>query len=90
MQAQTEQKQEAPFQLLNHKFAGRRKWHIPRSCFILFALPQEEHAKLKAWRQKNDSLIIDAKHDGEVLILNEKKLNERARRQLKNKTPVAD
>lgn len=93
MEAQTEQKQEAPapYQLVKHQFNGRRKWDIPRSCFILLALPREEHAKLKAWRQKNDSLIIDACHDGEVLILNTTKLDKvSARRQLKNKKPASD
>ena len=67
------------------KFAAHREWYIPRRSFILFALPKEEHAKLKAWRLRNDPLTIDACSDGEVLILNDAKLSKQAQRKLKNK-----
>jgi hypothetical protein len=51
-----------------------RKWKIPKSVFILFALPREEWRKLKNWRVDNDSYCVDVLSDGEVIILNETKM----------------
>lgn len=61
-------------------FTGRsgRKWAIPRSTFIVFALPQEEWCKLRKWRRNNgDRLFFDTMTDNEVLIINETKLEKR-------------
>jgi hypothetical protein len=61
-----------------------RKWHIPRSTFILFALPMEEWQKLKKWRADNDSYFVDTLSNGEVIILNETKMDKRRAEKGKN------
>ena len=57
-------------------FFKGRKWFIPRSCFIVFALPYEEHNKLSKWVKRKDKIHILATANNEVIILNETKLNK--------------
>lgn len=59
-----------------YKFFNGRKWTIPRSTFIVFALPHEEWQKLKEWKNKGHHITVDCMRDNEVLILNQTKLDE--------------
>ena len=57
-------------------FGKSRKWAIPRSCFIVFALPFEEHKKLSKWVKRKDKIHILPTANNEVIILNETKLTK--------------
>ena len=57
-------------------FGKTRKWFVPRSCFIVFALPYEEHKKLRTWIRKKHRIHILPTANREVIILNETKLNK--------------
>ena len=58
-------------------FKGKgRKYFIPRSCFIIFALPYEEHRKLAKWLMKGDKIDIATAPDNEVIIMNQTKLSK--------------
>lgn len=52
-----------------------KKWDIPESTFVSLSVPKDTCTKLSRWRRNNDSLIIDASN-GELLVLNETKLDE--------------
>ena len=56
-------------------FFPKKKWAIPQSTFIAVSVPKDTSTKLRLWRHSKDRLIIDA-NDGELLILNETKLDE--------------
>jgi hypothetical protein len=68
------------------KFYDGVKWNIPRSCFILFALPQTECRKLATWQENKDQIITHIGPNGEILLLNNWKLAEFTRR----KTPKTE
>jgi len=72
--------------LKKETFFGRRgrKFFIPRNCFIIFALPQEEHRKLANWLRKGDKINIGTAPNNEVIIMNETKLRKwRAKKESK-------
>jgi len=58
-------------------FFKGRKWMIPKSCFIVFALPYEEHRKLSEWVRREDRIQIHATANNEVIIVNETELSKR-------------
>lgn len=66
-------------------FSPKRKWYIPRSVFVLTALPKEEWKKLKAWKDKGDSVTIECWQDSEVCILNWDKLERIKQRRLERR-----
>ena len=55
-------------------FYPGRKFAIPRSCFVLFALPNHEWKKLEDWNKKKNNVQIATAPDGEVFLMNETKL----------------
>jgi hypothetical protein len=57
-------------------FYPGRKFAIPRSCFVLFALPKHEWKKLDEWNRKKDKIAIAPAPEGEIFLLNEKKLEK--------------
>ena len=61
-----------------NKFFNGRKWAIPKNTFIVSALPKEQWSKLRKWRDKDDLVTIDTMKDGEILILNQTRLDKRS------------
>ncbi|MEM1590135.1 MAG: hypothetical protein QW175_06945 [Candidatus Bathyarchaeia archaeon] len=55
-------------------FCKGRKFAIPKSCFILFALPKHEHEKLKRWIDMGQQPKIAIASEGEVFLINMEKL----------------
>jgi hypothetical protein len=52
------------------KFVKKRHFTIPKSSFILFALPKHEWEKLAEWNRKKQPIEIAPAPDGEVFLLN--------------------
>jgi hypothetical protein len=61
-----------------HFYAGT-KWLIPKGTFILACLPLKSWRKLQKWH-KNKDRIIATPHSHGVLLLNETKLDELAKK----------
>lgn len=59
-----------------NKYFDGRKWFIPKNTFIVSALPKEQWSKLREWRDKDDRVTIDTMKDGEILILNQTRLDK--------------
>jgi len=57
-------------------FKHGRHFHIPKSCFVLFALPKHEWKKLDEWFKRGHHVETSLGSDGEVLLLNETKLEK--------------
>jgi hypothetical protein len=53
------------------KFVNKRHFSIPKSSFILFALPSHEWDKLVEWKKKGQPIEISPAPNGEVFLLNE-------------------
>lgn len=61
-----------------HPFVEHRHFSIPRSVFILFALPPGEWDKLKEWRDKDEQVYASTsglRAGGEVILMNQTRLN---------------
>lgn len=56
-------------------FFPEKKWDIPRSTFINLSATKDTCTKLTEWRRDKNNLIVHAS-DGELLIINETKLDE--------------
>jgi hypothetical protein len=54
-----------------HPFGERRQIKIPRSSFILFTLPPDEHEKLQRWKKTWDRIEVFPGSRGEVWLMNE-------------------
>lgn len=63
-----------------YRFFNGRKFSIPKSCFILFALPRHEWQKLEQWidRKQVPNILIAA--NGEVFLMNDAVLQKRVKR----------
>ena len=59
-----------------NKFFNGRKWAIPKTVFIVTALPREEWNKLRKWLDKGDRVSVNTMSKGEVFILNETGLDK--------------
>lgn len=55
-------------------FYNGRKFCIPKSCFILFALPTHEWKKLDDWVRNGQRPQIALASNGEVFLINDQKL----------------
>jgi hypothetical protein len=62
------------------RFVSKRHFSIPRSTFVLFALPSHEWEKLEGWVSNEDKITIAPSSNGEVFLLNETKLHKRNER----------
>jgi hypothetical protein len=56
------------------KFVKKRHFTIPKSSFILFALPKHEWEKLSEWNRKKQPIEIAPAPGGEVFLLNNAEL----------------
>jgi len=56
------------------RFYNGRHFAMPRSCFILFALPIHEWQKLREWIDQKQRPDIIIGSNGEVVLINETKL----------------
>jgi hypothetical protein len=52
-----------------------KHWDIPRSTFMSLSVSKETCTRLTQWQRSKDDLIIHASN-GELLILNDTKLNQ--------------
>lgn len=59
-----------------NKFFDGRKWAIPKTVFIVTALPREGWNKLRKWLDKGDRVSVNTMSKGEILILNETRLDK--------------
>jgi hypothetical protein len=63
---------------------GKRHFSIPKSSFILFAIPRHEWQMLRKWQDHKDEVIIAPAGDSEVFLLNKQQLaRHEARKQKK-------
>lgn len=60
------------------KFVKKRHFSIPKSSFILFALPKHEWERLSEWIKKGQPIEIAPAPDGEVFLLNNTELAKAA------------
>jgi len=56
------------------RFYNGRHFAMPRSCFILFALPKHEWQKLREWIDQKQGPDVIIGSNGEVVLINETKL----------------
>ena len=65
-------------------FYRGRHFCIPKSCFILFALPSHEWKKLDRWIKKKQRPEIAIAPNGEVFLINAENLEQHRKRQEKS------